>query len=84
VYAAESMPLYNRDIGMFQSPKTNVHNSNHTANFPSGMGIVTAINWFLNFVVAISWPPLYKAFHEYGAFIWYAGWCIIGEIVILL
>jgi hypothetical protein len=63
VYAAESMPLYNRDIGM---------------------GIVTAINWFLNFVVAISWPPLYKAFNEYGAFIWYAGWCIIGEVVILL
>jgi len=63
VYAAESMPLYNRDIGM---------------------GLVTAINWFLNFVVAISWPPLYKALHEYGAFIWYAGWCIIGEIVILL
>lgn len=48
------------------------------------MGIVTAINWFLNFVVAISWPPLYKEFHEYGAFIWYAGWCIIGEVVILL
>jgi hypothetical protein len=48
------------------------------------MGIVTAITWFLNFVVAISWPLLYIALNKYGAFIWYAGWCIIGEIVILL
>lgn len=51
---------------------------------PPGMGIVTAINWLLNGIIAITWPPLFKALNQYGGFIWYAGWCIIGELVILL
>lgn len=50
----------------------------------TGMGVVTAVNWFFNFFVAITWPPFSKAFKEYGAFAWYAAWCLVGELVILL
>ncbi|GAB7357315.1 hypothetical protein MBLNU459_g8277t1 [Dothideomycetes sp. NU459] len=63
VYAAESMPLYNRDIGM---------------------GIVTSINWLFNGLLAFTWPFFEQDFHWWGAFLWYAMWCVIGEIAILL
>ena len=46
--------------------------------------IVTAINWFFNFLVSITWPSLYDTFDQYGGFLWYACWCIIGTFVILL
>ncbi|KAL1296699.1 hypothetical protein AAFC00_000174 [Neodothiora populina] len=63
VYSAESMPIYNRDIGM---------------------GLVTAVTWFFNFLLSITWPSFVDAFGWSGAFGWYAAWCVIGEIVILL
>ena len=47
------------------------------------MGIVTAINWLFNFIVSITWPELVNRFSPGGAFLWYAAWCVIGEIVIL-
>lgn len=56
VYAAESMPLYIRDIGM---------------------GCVTAVNWFFNWLIAITAPAFFGTFGSAGAFLWYAGWCVI-------
>ncbi|KAF2500921.1 hypothetical protein BU16DRAFT_185712 [Lophium mytilinum] len=49
-----------------------------------GMGIVTSVNWFFNFLLGITWPSFETAFHPSGAFAWYAAWCIIGWWMILL
>lgn len=51
-----------------------------------GMGIVTAINWLLNFFVSMTWPVIsgLHAMKTYGAFAWYAAWCVIGWWMILL
>ena len=40
--------------------------------------------WFFNFVVAITFPALLQAFTPQGAFGWYAGWNVIGFVLILL
>ena len=37
-----------------------------------------------NFVVAITFPRLLGAFKPQGAFGWYAGWNVIGFVLILL
>ncbi|MCJ1465983.1 hypothetical protein MMC07_004602 [Pseudocyphellaria aurata] len=47
-----------------------------------GMGLVTATLWFLNFVIAISWPTFFTAFSPPGAFSYYAAWCVVGWILI--
>lgn len=49
-----------------------------------GMGIVTSVNWFWNFFIAITWPRFNTAFTTSGAFGWYAAWCVIGWWMILL
>ncbi len=51
-----------------------------------GMGIVTAINWALNFFVSMTWPVISApgAMKVSGAFAWYAAWCLIGWWMILL
>jgi len=49
-----------------------------------GMSYATALTWFFNFVVAITFPRLLGAFKPQGAFGWYAGWNIIGFFAILL
>ncbi|KAL6300612.1 hypothetical protein BKA93DRAFT_828919 [Sparassis latifolia] len=49
-----------------------------------GMSFATAVLWFFNFVVAITFPRLLGAFKPQGAFGWYAGWNIIGFFLILL
>ena len=51
-----------------------------------GMGIVTAINWALNFFVSMTWPVISApdAMRVSGAFAWYAVWCLIGWWMILL
>ena len=51
-----------------------------------GMGIVTAINWALNFFVSMTWPVISApdAMKVSGAFAWYAVWCLIGWWMILL
>ncbi|KZT10603.1 uncharacterized protein LAESUDRAFT_809556 [Laetiporus sulphureus 93-53] len=49
-----------------------------------GMGFSTAVLWFFNFVVAITFPPLLGAFKPQGAFGWYAAWNVVGFVVILL
>ncbi|KZV69324.1 hypothetical protein PENSPDRAFT_483999 [Peniophora sp. CONT] len=49
-----------------------------------GMSWATALLWFFNFVIAITFPALLSAFTPQGAFGWYAGWNIIGFVLILL
>ncbi|TFY58958.1 hypothetical protein EVG20_g7967 [Dentipellis fragilis] len=49
-----------------------------------GMSLATAWLWFFNFVVAITFPRLLGAFKPQGAFGWYAGWNLIGFVLILL
>ncbi|KAF3482721.1 proton myo-inositol cotransporter [Arthroderma uncinatum] len=49
-----------------------------------GMALATATTWFFNFTLAITWPSLLRAFTPQGAFGWYAGWNIIGFVLILL
>ncbi|KAH8918921.1 hypothetical protein BT69DRAFT_1322488 [Atractiella rhizophila] len=48
-----------------------------------GMSYATALTWFFNFVVAITFPPLIGAFTPTGAFGWYAAWNIVGWWMIL-
>lgn len=43
-----------------------------------GMSVATSTLWFFNFVLAITWPSLFVAFHPQGAFGWYAAWNLIG------
>lgn len=49
-----------------------------------GMSWATSVLWFFNFVVAITFPRLLGAFTPQGAFGWYAGWNVIGFVLILL
>jgi sugar porter (SP) family MFS transporter len=49
-----------------------------------GMSLSTSVLWFFNFVVAITFPRLLAAFTPQGAFGWYAGWNMIGFVLILL
>lgn len=48
-----------------------------------GMGFATATCWFFNFILAFSWPRMKNAFHPTGAFMWYAGWNIVGFFLVL-
>lgn len=59
VYAAESMPLYIRDVGM---------------------GLVTSVNWLIAFTA----PWFFDQFKPYGAFLWYAAWCVVLWFMIFL
>ncbi|KAM0751462.1 hexose transport-related protein, partial [Meredithblackwellia eburnea MCA 4105] len=49
-----------------------------------GMSYATAVCWGFNFIVALTFPRLLGAFKPQGAFSWYAVWCIIGTILVLL
>ncbi|KAL2375268.1 hypothetical protein RJ035_001314 [Blastomyces gilchristii] len=49
-----------------------------------GMALATATTWFFNFILAITWPSLKNAFKPQGAFGWYAGWNIVGFVLVLL
>ncbi|KAL0581832.1 hypothetical protein V5O48_000200 [Marasmius crinis-equi] len=49
-----------------------------------GMSFATAILWFFNFVLALTWPRLLGAFKPQGAFGWYAAWNVVGFILVLL
>jgi len=48
-----------------------------------GMSYATAVCWFFNFVLAITFPLMLTAFKPQGAFGWYAGWCMIGWVAVL-
>lgn len=47
-----------------------------------GMSYATAVCWFFNFILAITFPLMLTAFKPQGAFGWYAGWCIIGWVAV--
>jgi MFS family permease len=51
---------------------------------PIGMSLATATTWFFNFVLAVTWPSMLAAFGPQGAFGWYAGWNIVGFVLVLL
>lgn len=63
VYAAESMPLYIRDVGM---------------------GCVTSVNWLFNWLIAFTAPQLLQHFQYWGAFLFYAIWCVVLWVLIFL
>ncbi|KAI5300377.1 hypothetical protein KEM55_007806 [Ascosphaera atra] len=48
-----------------------------------GMALATATTWFFNFVLAISWPSMVHAFTHQGAFSFYAGWNVVGFVLVL-
>lgn len=48
------------------------------------MSWATAITWCFNFVLSISFPPLLQAFKPQGAFGFYAAWCLVLWVLILL
>ena len=49
-----------------------------------GMSFATATTWFWNFVLSVTWPSMSLAFKPQGAFGWYAAWCLILWVLILL
>lgn len=49
-----------------------------------GMSFATATTWCFNFILAFTWPALVNAFTPQGAFGWYAAWCLILWILVLL
>ncbi|KAF8908823.1 hypothetical protein CPB85DRAFT_1222505 [Mucidula mucida] len=49
-----------------------------------GMSFATAVLWFFNFIVSITFPRLVGAFRPQGAFGWYAGWNVFGFFAVLL
>ncbi|KAF7307941.1 MFS domain-containing protein [Mycena kentingensis (nom. inval.)] len=49
-----------------------------------GMSFATATTWFFNFLLAITFPSLLSAFKPQGAFGFYAAWCCILWVLILL
>lgn len=49
-----------------------------------GMGCVTSVNWFFNWLIAFTLPKFFIIFHEWGAFLWYALWCFALWLLIFL
>lgn len=49
-----------------------------------GMSWATATTWCFNFILSFTWPMLLRAFKPQGAFGWYAAWCLIGWVLVLL
>jgi len=49
-----------------------------------GMSFATATLWFFNFVLAVSFPSLLYKFQPAGAFGFYAAWCLVLWVLVLL
>ncbi|KAJ6498251.1 hypothetical protein DFH09DRAFT_1446722 [Mycena vulgaris] len=49
-----------------------------------GMSFATATTWFFNFVLSITFPSLLAAFKPQGAFGFYAAWCCVLWVLVLL
>ncbi|KAL9009420.1 MAG: hypothetical protein Q9173_005550 [Seirophora scorigena] len=49
-----------------------------------GMSMATALTWFFNFLLAVTFPKFQDAFQNTGAFGYYAAWCVVGWVLILL
>ncbi|KAI4127182.1 MAG: hypothetical protein LQ341_006814 [Variospora aurantia] len=50
----------------------------------TGMSMATALTWFFNFLLAVTFPKFQDAFQNTGAFGYYAAWCVVGWFLILL
>lgn len=46
--------------------------------------MATALTWFFNFLLAVTFPRFQIAFGNTGAFGYYAAWCVVGWVLILL
>lgn len=46
-----------------------------------GMSSATAVTWGFNFIISFTWPHLMTSFTPTGAFMWYAGWNVVGFVV---
>ncbi|KAJ7087537.1 hypothetical protein B0H15DRAFT_922933 [Mycena belliarum] len=77
-------------FGMFYSPGEGPVPFTYSAEaFPLyirdlGMSFATATTWFFNFVLSITFPSLLTAFKPQGAFGFYAAWCCVLWVLILL
>lgn len=49
-----------------------------------GMSFATATTWCFNFILSFTWPSLLTQFKSQGAFGWYAAWCLILWVLVLL
>ena len=49
-----------------------------------GMSLVTAINWLFNFVLSVTYAPLQEQLDFDGLFGYYAAWCVLAFVLILL
>lgn len=49
-----------------------------------GMAFSTAVLWFFNVILGMTWFRLKQAFKPQGAFGWYAAWCIALWVLVLL
>jgi len=49
-----------------------------------GMAYCTAVLWFFNSILSVTWFAMEEAFTSQGAFGWYAAWCIILWVLVLL
>ncbi|KAL9082841.1 MAG: hypothetical protein Q9159_006131 [Coniocarpon cinnabarinum] len=47
------------------------------------MSLFTAILWFFNFLLCITFPPFIHSYGTTGTFVWYAAWCLIGFFCVL-
>ncbi|CAN6595270.1 myo-inositol transporter 1 [Trichomonascus vanleenenianus] len=47
-----------------------------------GMSLATITLWGFNFILSLTWPPLLKKLSAPGAFGYYAGWNIIGFVLV--
>lgn len=49
-----------------------------------GMSWATATTWCFNFILSFTWPRLVSSFTSQGAFGWYAAWCVVLWVLVLL
>ena len=49
-----------------------------------GMSFSTAVLWFFNVILGITWFRMKQAFKPQGAFGWYAAWCAILWVLVFL
>lgn len=49
-----------------------------------GMSWATATTWCFNFIISFTWPRMRSTFKPQGGFGWYAAWCLVLWVLILL
>lgn len=49
-----------------------------------GMSFATATTWCFNFIISFTWPHMLTVFMPQGGFGWYAAWCAVLWVLVLL